>query len=249
MTPSEFKKQQIAKANKNNTSVSNSLVDSFITKNNAIALKILFYISKGELDPIETELIHFKIDSKKLCEYCNIDIKTLRRNLKQMTETSITFIEDKNYIEHISIIPKVKILYGGFVEFTMFNQVLKLIKEEKNCFTVIDLTNFMKLNSKHSLKMIQILERINRFSENVAKRKYYSLDELNGFFGTNYKKLYEVERRILKPTQEELNQVSNLTFTYSKKMDKEDIGKAGRPKAVGLYIELLDNKKRQLKLF
>jgi len=249
MTPSQFKKQQIAKANKNTSTISNSLVESFVNKNNVVALKILFYISKGKLDPKETELVKFKIDNKKLCEYCNIDMKTLRRNLKQMTETSITFVSEGEYEEFISVIPKIKNVYGGYIEFSMFNKVLKLIQEVENKFTVIDLTNLMKLKSKHSIKMIQLLEMIKGFSKDVAKRKYYSLEELNGLFGTNYKKVYEFERRILKNVKEELDQVSNLTFTYSKKEDKEDIGKAGRPKVSGLYIELLDNKKRQLKLF
>jgi len=249
MTPLEFKRQQSAKENKNNTSVSNSLIESFVNKNNVVALKILFYISKGKLAPKERELIKFKIDSKKLCDYCNIDMQTLRRNLKQMTETSITFVVENEYEEFISVIPKVKNIYGGYIEFSMFNKVLKLIQEVENKFTVIDLTNLMKLKSKHSIKMIQILEMIQGFSKDVAKRKYYDLASLNGLFGTNYKTLYEFERRILKNTKKELDQVSNLTFTYSKKMDKADIGTAGRPKAVGLYIELLDNKKRQLKLF
>ncbi len=244
MTPLQYKKQQLAKENKNNTSVSNALVESFVNKNNVVALKILFYISKGKLDPQETELVKFKIDCKNLCSYCNIDMQTLRRNLKQMTETSLTFVEEGKYEEYISVIPKVKNVYGGHIEFSMFNKVLKLIQEVENKFTVIDLTNLMKLKSKHSIKMIQLLEMIQGFSKNVAKRKYYSLEELNGLFGTKYKTLYEFERRILKNTKAELDEVSNLTFTYSKKMDKEDIGTAGRPKAIGLYIELLDNKKR-----
>jgi plasmid replication initiation protein len=95
--------------------------------------------------------------------------------------------------------------------------------------------------------MIQLLEMIQGFSIGVAKRKYYSLEELNGLFGTNYKKLYEFERKILKNTQKELNEVSNLTFTYAKKTDKEDLGIPGRPKVIGLYIELLDNKKTKKK--
>ena len=246
MTPSEYKRRQSLILNKNNASVSNSLVESFVHKNNVVALKILFYISKGKLNPPDnTELINFKIDSKNLCDYCNINIKTLRRNLKQMTETSITFVEEGVYEEYVSLIPKVKNVYGGYIEFLMFNKVLKLIQEVENKFTVIDLTNLMKLKSKHSVKMIQILEMIKGFSENVSKRKYYSLEELNGLFGTNYKKVYEFERRILKNVKEELDKVSNLTFVYTHKMEKEDISKAGRPKAVGLYIDLIDNQKNR----
>jgi plasmid replication initiation protein len=249
MTPTEFKKRQSAKKNKNISSVSNALIESFVSKNNAVALKILFYISKGELDPKEQELIKFKIDSKKLCDYCNINMQTLRRNLKQMTNTSLTFVQENEYEEYIAVIPKIKVIYGGYIEFSMFHKILKLIQEVENKFTVIDLSNLMKLKSKHSIKMIQLLEMIQGFSKDIAKRKYYSLEELNGLFGTNYKTVYEFERRILKNVKIELDEVSNLSFTYSKKMDKEDIGTAGRPKAVGLYIELLDNKKRQLKLF
>jgi len=221
--------------------VKNDLVEAFIKKNNLTALKIIFYLAydtnREELQ--DSELIKITMNTKNICKYCNVDIKTLKRNLKQMTETSIN-ITDKKSEGYITIIPKIKINYNGTIELTMFKEILELIVNVKNKYTLVNAEQLMNLKSKHSARMLILLERINSFSDNVAKRKHYTLEELNKLFGTNYKKLSEFERKILKPVQEDLNNNSVLSFLYSVKFDKEEISK-GRPKAVGVVINLINN--------
>lgn len=252
MLPSEFLKEQ-EKVN-NIAKISNSLIEAFVKKNNIGALKLLFYISKSNLNyDYEKELQTFKIDTKKLIEFCNMDIKTLRRNIIQMQETVLTFISynsegSARYEENITVIPYSKILYGGYIEIKIFTKILSLIADVKNKFTFIDIENLMKLKSKHSIRMIQLLEMIEGFSPNVAKRKTYSLKELNLMFGTNYKNMYEFDRKILVPVKNELDENSSLTFIYNFTFDKDDITAPGRPKAVSVTIDLLSNRTRQLKL-
>ena len=98
----------------------------------------------------------------------------------------------------------------------------------------------MNLNSKHSVKMIAILEMINGFDENVPKRKYYDLNELNGMFDTKYKRIKQFEAEILEKVKKELDANSKLSFIYQIKFEKEN-AKAGRPKAVGIVIDLVRN--------
>jgi plasmid replication initiation protein len=161
-----------------------------------------------------------------------------------MQETSITFVEQNVFEEHIAILPYFKFSYGGKIEVKIFSKILNLIREVTNRFTIIDVKNLMNLKSKHSVRMILLLEMISGFSENVAKRKHYSLAELNGMFGTNYPRLKEFERKILMPVQKELNEKSKLSFIYEVEFDKEDISSRGRPKAVGIVLDLI--KKEQL---
>lgn len=253
MLPSDFLKHQEQEKINNIAKISNSVIEAFVKKNNIGALKLLFYISKSNLDyDNKKELQTFKINTKKLIDYCNMDIKTLRRNIIQMQETVLTFIDDSEgsarYEENITVIPYSKIIYGGYIEIKIFTKIHALISDVKNKFTVIDLENLMKLKSKHSIRMIQLLEMIEGFSPNVAKRKTYSLKELNLMFGTNYKNMYEFDRKILVPVKNELDENSSLTFIYNFTFDKDDITAPGRPKAVSVTIDLLSNRTRQLKL-
>lgn len=254
MLPSEFKKNAHKKAS-SYAKISNSLVESFVKKNNLGALKILFYLSKHCQDvPLKDNLVTVKINVSSLVKTCNMDVKTFKRNLKQMQETSLTFVSDTlkgvspTYEEWITVIPYIKWNYNGFVEVQMFSKILKLVVGINNKFTVIDIENLMSLRSKHSVRMIQLLEMIEGFSDVVAKRKTYSLVDLNSMFGTNYKNMYEFERKILVPTKKELDEVSKLTFLYEITFDKL-VSARGRPNAVGVTLDLLSNKQRQLKLF
>lgn len=256
MTPIEFLKRQKENQNKpkNIAKISNAIVEALVQKNNLSALKVIFYIAKSDIQFQDGELINITINANSLCKYCNIDIQTLKRNINKMQETNITFVEKDVYEEHIVIIPYFKFNYGGKIEIKMFSKILNLIREVKNRFTIIDVENLMKLKSKHSVRMILLLEMISGFSENVAKRKHYSLAELNGMFGTNYPRLKEFERKILVPIQKELNDKSKLSFLYEIKFDKEDITSRGRPKAVGIILDLinkkqLDSNKEKNKIF
>jgi hypothetical protein len=71
----------------------------------------------------------------------------------------------------------------------------------------------------------------------VAKRKTYDLNDLNGFFGTKYKKFNDIERKILIPVKEELDANSKITFIYETDYDYFDVG---RPKAISITIDVVE---------
>ena len=65
---------------------------------------------KIEIDIKELELQTITLNVDNTLEYCKIDIRTLKRNIKQMTETSISFVDKKEDItEYINILPYAKI--------------------------------------------------------------------------------------------------------------------------------------------
>lgn len=253
MLPSDFYKNEKKNNSKNVAKISNSLVNSFVKKNNLITLKILFYISSLKLERIsDSEIQRFQFSVKDILAFCNIDLRTLRTNLKIMQETCITFIDFSiegfaRCGENITVIPYSKYDYKGLFEVKIFKKVLDLIVDVKTQFTIIDLNNLMNLKSKHSVRMIQVLEYINSFDSHIAKRKTYSLEELNQMFGTNYQRFKDFERKVLIPVQDELNEFSSLTYLYQLNFDK--LEGSGRPKIVSVTLDLKSNKTRQLKLF
>lgn len=235
--------------NKNSLKVSNDFVNSIITKNNYLTLKILFYmvlngnnLSKNE----ETTVISICI--RELKKVLNIDFKNLRQNIKFIQKTLITIKQNKNIID-MTLIPKVVYNYEEQqLHITLFNDVLNELKELKNRFTTIDLNNLINLQNKHSIRLLTILENINTYDDYIGKVKTFTKDELNQLFDTNYKSVKEIERAILKPIKDELDQYSKLSFIYSLEYDIDTL-KVGRKPIIGVKIYLKENKIRQLKLF
>lgn len=254
MLPSEFVAHSTQRSDfQGYSKVSNSLVNSFIKNNNLVALKILFYLSSLDykMDK-KNEIQTIDIDVFSLSSFCDIDYRTLKTNIRTMQKTVLTFItftsEGVARAEtDITLIPYCSYISSNSIQLKLFTKVLDLVLDVTSRFTIIDLNNLMLLRSKHSIVMFKMLEYIDGFSSQVAKRKQYTLNELNGLFGTKYLRIKEFERKILLPVQEELNNHSSLTFIYSFKYDSTP--KKGRPSISSVVIDLKSNKNHQPSLF
>lgn len=227
------------KKKSNVVKIKNDLIESFIKQNNLTALKILFYIAYDCKEIPKTEIIKIKMDLKQLCEYCNVNTKTLIRNLEKMQKTSISWSNEKSK-SFVSVLPKCEVIYGGNVEITIFKEVISMIVDVKNRYTMINAEQLMLMKSKHSARMLLLLEMINGFDEHIPKLKKYELEEINLLFGTNYKRMGEFEREVLKKSKDDLDTNSKISFIYDVNYDK-DIHSVGRSKAVGVTIHLIDN--------
>lgn len=233
--------------------ISNSLLECFVYKKNIIAIKIILFLSmrSNSIKKSKTDLTVLNFSINDLVKTIKIDKKTVLRNLVKIQETSITFV---NYVngklssqEHISIIPYLNLTVGkDIIEIKVFNQILDLIKDVENRFTIINASNLIQLKNVNTIKMLGLLKIIDGYSKEVARKKSYTLLELNSLFGVNYKNFYEFERKILKPVKEEIDQESKLTFFYD--YNYEQVGR-GRPSIKEIVIYLKNNENRQLKMF
>jgi plasmid replication initiation protein len=215
--------------------IKNDLVEAFIKRNNLTALKLIFYIARDS-DNIDTsDIMNITLNSREVCEYCRIDAKTLRKNLIAMQETSISWKTDD--AEHfVSVLPKLSIGYNGTIKLTMFRDVLNMIKDVQNRYTLVNAEQLMLMTSKHSARMLLLLERLNGYSDNALPKATYELDELNMLFGTRYKRIKDFEREVIVIALSDLNNNSKLSFTYDLVYDKQDKHKPGRASAVGITI-------------
>lgn len=262
MNPLEFLKQQEAEqseAIKDLIKVSNSLVEGFVSKSNAVALKMLFYIAK-QRHKENGEITKFKLSADDFATYCKLDHRTIKDNIKAMQRTSVTFVEyrkdgKKKLESHIVLVPEVTYNHDDkSIEITMFKKILDLIVQVEERFTTIDTKNVMELESKYSLRMVMILEQVFGFEGSpehwdVKQQKTFTLAELNGIFGTDYKRIADIERRVLEPTKAEMDDKSEISFTYTINKGYNSPLDRGRPKALGVTIKLKQNKIRQRRLF
>lgn len=252
MTPAQFKKLQLENDNTlKYVRISNSLLECFVVKKNIIAIKIVLFLAmrSKSFSVSSSELTTISISITELSQVIKTDRKTIIRNFEKMQETSITYVTEvrEKILEKFSIVPYLKHERGNdVIEIKIFNRVIELIKDVQNRFTILNAENLVHLKNINTIKMIGLIKMIDGYTNGVAKKKTYTLEDLNGLFGVNYKNYYEFERKILIPVQDELNKESQLTFIYSYNFEQSG---RGRPAIRELVIYLKDNQNRQLTLF
>jgi len=227
--------------------LANSLFLAFIKKNNIVGLKlcILFSGARGQIKYDNENRAKFNVD--KLCELLQISKKQLSSNMKKVLEVQFAYIDEeknagatvpihtyeyknRNKNIHIEVSSKAK---------SLFTELCK----GKYSFSQANANNLMGLKHKHSIRMQLLIEQINNFDENIAKRKRYTLNQINGYFGVNYRSYYEFETKILKPVQEEINNNSKLGFIYE--LIDETPNGTGRPKIKEVVIDIIEQRNVQ----
>ena len=244
MIPSKYQREQEPKPKQQFLKkVSNLFLMNGIENNNLSVLKTILYISKTfnlsnyDLNKYKNkQLITFKIDFDNITKETNLNKKTIRNNLDNFQDTKITFFEN-DILESYVLIPKYTINYNkNLIEIDIYTKIVKLILQVKNNYSFININELLKLNNKHSIRMLGLLYYIFNFGKNIPKRTTLTLQDLNQFFGTNYKTFGEIKRKLLEPIKNELDSNTFLTFTYTPNYKPK--GK-GRPIFDNVVIDLI----------
>lgn len=248
-TPENIAKLKAEKHKKVHKKISNTFIESAIKNNTATALKTIYYLASAietipNLHELDNEkLLTIKFDTREMLQYTELNLPNIKKTIEAMQQTAITFYdEEKEIIRGRNLLPAYDFYYGKHtIEVKVFVEVAKMIIDVKRNYSMIDTKVLMKFKSKHTLKLLPLLMRISQYDEDVGKRKTLTLAELQAFFGVQYKKISEFERKILKPIQEELTSHSKLNFIYETNYDYFD---AGRPKAISVTIDAVENQPR-----
>jgi len=229
--------------------LANSLISAFIAKNNIVALKLAIVLT-GAREKIKYNgnKIIFEVD--KLCLLMNINKRDLSRNLPKALETKFKYINKEGgkgmTVPIHSFEYKKRSKYVEIEISTLAKEIFTELQKGAYSFAKdIDPVNLLSLKHKHSIRFQLLLEQINNYSKNVAKRKRMSLAELNGYFGVNYRNYYDFESKILIPVKEELDSNSKLTFEYEFIDEKQG---QGRPKIKEVLIDVVNRNIFQGKL-
>lgn len=236
----------------NMAQISNPFLEAFVRNNDLVSFKVLLYIAKAKIDAtVEIDKLEDKQTYKvplnllNISKYLKLDRRTIRNAVSKLNSTSINYrrvVDGKDKETFISLLPAGEINYtDDTLDVWIFGELLKQIYSTTK-YSYVQTKNFIELTSKHSIRMLLLLERINNFSNDVAKRKKYTLEELNNLFGTRYASYTIFENKVLKPAQKDLDTHSNISFIYTK--NKEKIKSRGRARIVGITIDLTNNQPR-----
>ncbi len=239
----------MAKKTTNIAQISNPFLEAFVKNNDLVSFKVLLYIAKAKID--DTVVIE-KLEDKQtykiplnlmgISKYLNLDIRTIRNAISKLNSTSINYrriVDGKDKETFINLLPAGEINYtDDTLDVWVFGELLKQIYATTK-YSYVQAKNFIQLTSKHSIRMLLLLERINNFGENVPKRKRYELNELNKMFGTKYTSYSLFVDRVLIPAKKDLDTHSAMSFEYIK--NKEKIKLKGRARIVAITIDLIKN--------
>jgi len=238
MMPSEFEKKKEKQDLQIIKKISNLFLYNKIENSSLGVLKTLFYVGSlfslnknllKDLDRTDDkQLVRLKFSIDKMLEFTNLTRTTIRRNLDLFQKTSIAYA-DKNGVESF-------VYQTNEVEIDIYGKIARLVIKVADNFSFVNVKEFMKLENKHSIRMLGLLYNIASFSKRIPKRKRLSLEILNQLFGTKYKYISEMERKILIPVKEELDNTTKLTFVYQKNYEPK--GK-GRPVFKDITIDLI----------
>jgi len=242
----------MAKTTTNIAQISNPFLEAFTRNNDLVSFKVLLYIAKAKLDEViainkleDKQTYKVPLNLLSISKYLKLDSRTVRNAVAKLNSTSINYrriVDGKDKETFINLLPAGEINYtDDTLDVWIFGELLKQIYATTK-YSYVQTKNFIELTSKHSIRMLLLLERINNFSENVAKRKRYELDELNQIFGTKYTSYYNFEKKVLIPAKEDLDKHSAISFQYTKNKDK--IKTRGRARIVAITIDLIENQPR-----
>ena len=224
--------------------IANTFIENAISKSNISALKTLYYLStiltKVDMENMkDNKIVGIRIDKREMLKFTELSIQTLVKTTKQMQQTSITFYDDDGGIEGMSLLPRYHFVPNkNIVELDLYVRIARMIIDVKNKYTPMNIKDLMHVKGKHSLRFLALLARIKNYDEDVPKRKKMTLNELNSFFGTNYKTWSKIEEKIIIPIKNELDLNAKLSFIYES--NYENLGR-GRPSFRDVTIDLIDN--------
>lgn len=211
--------------------IDNNFIFNWIKDNNTYALKLALYLSKTDIaTSVERngKLVQINLDLDDFLDFCNVNIRTLTDNIHILKKTEINRVTE-NEMEFWSLIPYLKIdRKNNRIELDMYHNVFMLLKACSANFTNINLENIMKFKNKHTIRMLLLLSHLNDYSSIFSKSKNMSLENLNTFFDTDYKKIHDFHKKVIIPVKEDLEE--NNSFLQFKSefgyLDKHSKGRA-----------------------
>ncbi len=228
--------------------ISNTFIENAIRKSNFSSLKTIYYLSSvlssiDMKDMKDDKIIGIKIDKREMLKFTELTANTIIKTTKQMQQTAITFMHKDGAIEGMSLLPRFLFVPNkNVIELDLYVRIAKMIIDVKNNYTNINIKDLMLVKNAHSLRLLSLLCRLSQYDLDIPKRKHMTLDELNLFFGVNYKSWSLVEREILKPIKEDLDSISKISFIYESNFQK--LGR-GRPSFKDVTIDVIQKNRVQ----
>ncbi|SHH42490.1 replication initiation protein [Tepidibacter thalassicus] len=206
---------------KNLVTKSNTLIEASYNLSTNEQRIILFLASKIQPTDEEFRLMRFKI--KDIIDILDVKGKGIYSELQQATSdlisktlTIITSYEDnpnKHKKLQVSWLASAEYLEKeGIVELEFSSKLKPYLLQLKNRFTSYELKNILKLKSKYSIRIYELMKQYEKIKDRVVE-----LEELRYILGlkeNEYSQYGNLKQRILKRAQAEINKKTDINFEF-----------------------------------
>ncbi|ENM3929672.1 replication initiation protein [Vibrio cholerae] len=200
----------------NSVTKANSLIDASYQLNVQAQKLVLACLGKMDSRPDVPVSKEVTITAIEYSDHMGIDVKNAHRELYKAADalfkSTISLRDENEDVELYWVQKKAKKLKGqGSVTLTWSDDVLKYITQLKGRFTTYKLRNIAQLQSAHSIRVYELLMRFNSTGERVIY-----VDDFKSALGISdkYPLFKDLNKRVIKPAVEELNQRSDLIIKY-----------------------------------
>ncbi len=200
--------------------------DSWICKDNKL-INATYKLSIGEqklilaissmVNPFDEEFKDYTISIRDFAKLLDVDLTTnknfysrIKRASSLLLSKRLTIHEDDGDFQTVWLSGIKYYDNEGKVDVS-FHPKLKKYYLQLQKYTKYRLRNITNLNSEYSLKIYEALKQHEK-----VKERLYNLEDLKRFLGVEnqYDRFYDFKKRILIPTQKELNEKTDISFNF-----------------------------------
>lgn len=184
----------------------------------------------SKISPVDKDFKNYRIKFDEYSTFIGQDYDYVRQNLPKITRNimrQILEIEDDEVLRQRAILIAADHTKGmGYVDVQFHPDLKDLLLELSGNFTKYKLENALHMRGKHAIRLYEIL-KANQFKEQNKFRLAWSFipkplqkeikePDVQKLLGTEYKQFTDFEKRVLKPSQEEMKKHTDVCFDYKK---------------------------------
>lgn len=182
--------------------------------------KNIFYLLLAQIKNDDLPSRVYKISVRDLIESKgnDIDHTHFKRVAKRLLARILSIPVDKGKFFEVNLVSSSEYLRGmGTIEIELSHKIRSFLVDLKRNFTVFQLSEALSLRSKYSKRIYEMLcqyrdTKILRITINEFKHRLCIIDTKTGV--EKYKKFTWLKNYVLDAAQKELNQKSDITFSY-----------------------------------
>lgn len=207
----------------------NNLVEAhykFSREEQLILIQVAHTLQKSDVFDNQN-IIRVSYDANELREMLNIgDLRTIRGIIKGLQRCVISYQNiDESWEADINVFAVGKYFAGGVVEIGIVPDMLLFFKKLDEHYTKLNMKELVQLNSQYSIRIYQLMRKLQYIPLPGAKSKKYTLQEFQVIVGSNYKRWADLERKVIKPSVDEINKKTRIWVEYKANYKKVNRGR------------------------
>jgi len=169
------------------------------------------------IQPTDEDFMTYTISVKDYARLLGLDEKTepygyLRKLMKSLMQRVLEIPRGHDWllvhwVSHCELVRQ-----RGELSFTFHPKLKPYLLQVKNSYTQYQLSNVLSLTSVYSIAIYELIKKWERVGKVT-----FELEQFRAVIGATkptYKKYYEFQSKILKPCQQEINQKTDISYSF-----------------------------------